>query len=66
MNLLEINAKRKLGDLKEAAEILGITQFNASRAISRINSKHHIKLLNTLIIIINNRDKTKLKLKTFA
>lgn len=52
----EIKKKMKPGDLDTASKVLGITPSNASKALNREGSKHHVNLVNILSKVIEMRD----------
>jgi hypothetical protein len=52
----EIKEKIKTGDIQTAAKMLGITPMNASKALVRVDSKHHESLVNALSKVIEMRE----------
>ncbi len=56
MKLKDILEKKKVGDLKIVAQIIGIDAGNARVALRRPNSKHHNKVLIVLSSLIQHRD----------
>lgn len=56
INNLEIKERMKLGDLETASLMIGITPANASKALVRVGSKHHEKLINAIEKVIKTRE----------
>lgn len=50
-------AKKKHGDLKVVAEIMGITPFNAFNLVNRPRAKRHQEAMNVLAQVIENRER---------
>jgi len=50
-------AKKKSGDLKVVAEIMGITQFNAFNLLNRPRAKRHQEAMDVLARVIENRER---------
>lgn len=53
----ELNNVRRTGDFVIVGQMLGITAQNALRAYSRIGSKYHSVVVETLDEVINSRQK---------
>ncbi len=49
--------KKKNGDLKIIAEIMGITQFNAFNLLNRPRAKRHQEAMDVLARVIESRDR---------
>lgn len=56
MTLTEINAKKKHGDLKTAALMLGISYRNAAVTLHRPDARRHPALLKAMATIIQARE----------
>lgn len=56
LTIEEIKSRRRKGDLSLAADMIGITQGNASKILARPLAKKHKKLVNTLSKIIYMRE----------
>jgi len=55
MTVEEIKQSKRAGDLKIAAEMIGISQQNAFVALKRAGSKYHQKIIEALSQIIEMR-----------
>ena len=55
-SISEIKEKIQPGDLVNAGKALGISSNNASKALNRIGSKHHVNLVNILSKFIDMRE----------
>lgn len=53
----ELNNLRRTGDFVIVGQMLGIAAQNALRAFSRIGSKYHSAVVETLDEVINSRQK---------
>lgn len=56
MELNEIKQQKKLGDIAFAAQMVGITQYNAAKALERVKSRYHKEMVDALTIIIETRN----------
>jgi len=56
-NKNKLLAKKKHGDLKVVAEIMGITPFNAFNLVNRPRAKRHQEAIDILAQVIENRDR---------
>lgn len=56
-SISEIKEKIKPGDITTAAAALGLSQSNASKALHRANSKHHLAVVRLLSRVIETREK---------
>jgi phosphoheptose isomerase len=55
----EIFRNKKLGDIKQVAEILGVSHANADKILRRVNSKKHAEAFNILKNIVESREALK-------
>ncbi len=60
----EIIKRKRHGDLKTVADIIGISNDNAYRALNREDSKYHSKVVELLSAIIINRETLENQAKT--
>ena len=56
LTIEEIKSGKKKGDLSLAAEIIGVSQGNASKILVRPLAKRHVKLITALSRVIYLRD----------
>ncbi|MFT4062563.1 MAG: hypothetical protein QM642_09440 [Edaphocola sp.] len=57
--LVSIHRNKKRGDMRTAAEVLGISLANAQRALDRIGSKYHYEVTEVLARTISDRAQLK-------
>ena len=55
-SISQIKELMQPGDLKTAAQMLGITASNASKALNRPGSKYHQELVNSLSMVVEMRE----------